>query len=239
MTKTINIPSGSTLKLLLVSAGGSSGFPFGDRISDFTVLTDNDFSLGLTLETGASAEIVALILPGTDSRLDFRLDLAGEGSDCRLSGLYLCPEAEKTGIGVEVFHRVPHCCSRQMFKGIVSGASKTDFYGRIIVEPDAQKTEACQENHSLLLSDDARVDTRPQLEIYADDVKCSHGATIGRLDENEQFYMRSRGIPEQEARVLQMLSFVSPVLEIFPECGEKENLETFIEHTIRASFITR
>ena len=93
------------------------------------------------------------------------------------------------------------------------------FDGRIIVAPDAQQTEAYQENHNILLSDDAHVETTPQLEIYADDVKCSHGATVGRLDEDAQFYMRSRGIPEKEARVLQMLSFLSPVT---PEGREKE-----------------
>ena len=85
------------------------------------------------------------------------------------------------------------------------------FEGRIVVAPDAQKTEAYQENHNIVLTDSAHVETTPQLEIYADDVKCSHGATVGRLDEDALFYMRTRGVPERDARVLQMLSFLSPV----------------------------
>ena len=107
-----------------------------------------------------------------------------------------------------------------------------DFYGKIIVAQDAQRTEAYQENHNILLSDDARVDTKPQLEIYADDVKCSHGATIGRLNEEEQFYMRSRGITLEDARVLQMISFIAPVLENIPE-DEREAVAAKFEEAVR------
>ena len=106
-----------------------------------------------------------------------------------------------------------------MGKGIAGGKSKVRFDGRIIVAPDAQQIEAYQENHNIVLSEDARVETKPQLEIYADDVKCSHGATVGKLSEEEQFYMRSRGIPESEAKVLQMISFLSPVLSRLEESG--------------------
>ena len=108
-----------------------------------------------------------------------------------------------------------------------------DFYGKIVVAQDAQKTEAYQENHNILLSDDARVNTKPQLEIYADDVKCSHGATVGRLNEEEQFYMRSRGIPEQEARALQMISFLAPVLESVMDSQQRETLLQLTEDAIR------
>ena len=86
------------------------------------------------------------------------------------------------------------------------------------------------------MSDNAIVDTSPQLEIYADDVKCSHGAAIGKLDENEQFYMRSRGIPEQEAKVLQMISFISPVMEFLPECDDRAAMSEYLEQTIRTAF---
>ena len=100
---------------------------------------------------------------------------------------------------------------------INAGEAKCGFFGKIVIAPDAQRTEAFQENHNILLSDTARVNTKPRLEIYADDVKCSHGATVGKLNEDEQFYMRSRGIPEDEAKVLQMISFVAPVLETILE----------------------
>jgi Fe-S cluster assembly protein SufD len=108
-----------------------------------------------------------------------------------------------------------------------------DFYGKIIVAKDAQRTEAYQENHNLLLSDGAKVDTKPQLEIYADDVKCSHGATIGRLNEEEQFYMRSRGITLEDAKVLQMISFIAPVLENIETEAEREEITAALESAIR------
>jgi Fe-S cluster assembly protein SufD len=120
-----------------------------------------------------------------------------------------------------------------LFKGIAGGASRVDFYGKIIVAQDAQKTEAYQENHNILLSDEAKVDTKPQLEIYADDVKCSHGATIGRLNEEEQFYMRSRGISLEDAKVLQMISFIAPVLENIPDEAQREAVAAQFESDIR------
>ena len=118
-----------------------------------------------------------------------------------------------------VHHRVKNCHSRQLIKGIAGGSADVRFDGVIVVAPGADGTEALQENHNIILSDTAKVETLPQLEIYADDVKCSHGATVGRLGEEELFYMRSRGIPEKEAKVLQMLSFISPVV---PEGREEE-----------------
>ena len=123
--------------------------------------------------------------------------------------------------------------SRQLFKGIAGGTARTDFYGKIMVAQDAQKTEAYQENHNLLISDTAKMDTKPQLEIYADDVKCSHGATVGRLNEEEQFYMRSRGIPQREAMVLQMLSFISPVISHIPDGGIRESVYGVAEKAVR------
>lgn len=123
--------------------------------------------------------------------------------------------------------------SRQIFKGLAGGKSRVDFYGKIIVAPDAQVTEAYQENHNLLLSDDAKVNTKPQLEIYADDVKCSHGATVGRLNEEEQFYMRSRGITLEQAKVLQMISFVHPVLEHISDISLRSEISEVVEAALK------
>ena len=117
--------------------------------------------------------------------------------------------------------------------GVAGGEAKAFFDGRIIVAQDAQKTEAYQTNRNILLTEGAKVETKPQLEIYADDVKCSHGATIGRLDEQEQFYMRSRGIPEDEAKFLQLISFLSPVLEDVP-ADRKEEMAALIETSLRS-----
>ena len=157
----------------------------------------------------------------------------GEGADVKISGLYLCSGADKIQMRTEVRHRVPSCVSMQLFNGIASGKSKARFYGKIVVAPDAQKTEAYQTNHNLILSDGAEAEAKPQLEIYADDVKCSHGATVGQLNEDEQFYMRSRGIPEDEAKVLQMISFIAPVLANVADEDLRAALSSYIETAVR------
>ena len=181
---------------------------------------------------GQRSDMVFLVMPGVscDVKLDIRL--AGEGAEANIYGAYVCGGAEKVKIAVDMHHDLPHCNSRQLFKGIAGGSSRVDFYGKIIVAQDAQKTEAYQENHNILLTDGAKVDTKPQLEIYADDVKCSHGATIGRLSEEEQFYMRSRGITLEDAKVLQMISFIAPVLENIPET-DRESVALQFEDAIR------
>ena len=172
-----------------------------------------------TVGAGEKLELSFVVLPGESRDIEVSVDLVGEGAEADLKGLYLCGGDERVNFRILMHHRAPGCVSHQLFNGIAAGSSKVTFEGRIVVAPDAQQTEAYQENHNIVLSDDAHVETTPQLEIYADDVKCSHGATVGRLDEDAQFYMRSRGIPEQEARVLQMLSFLSPVT---PEGRENE-----------------
>lgn len=186
----------------------------------------------IVVEKDACIDMVLLVLPGVscDVKLDVRL--AGEGAEANIYGAYVCGGEEKVKISVDMHHDLPHCNSRQLFKGIAGGTSRVDFYGKIIVAQDAQRTEAYQENHNILLSDGAKVDTKPQLEIYADDVKCSHGATIGRLNEEEQFYMRSRGITLEDAKVLQMISFIAPVLEQLPE-ADREAVAGQMEDAIR------
>jgi Fe-S cluster assembly protein SufD len=187
----------------------------------------------IVVERGAKVEIVILIMQGISCDLKMDVTLAGEGAEANIYGAYVCGGDEKVRIAVDMHHDVPHCNSRQLFKGIAGGSSRVDFYGKIIVAQDAQRTEAYQENHNILLSDGAKVDTKPQLEIYADDVKCSHGATIGRLNEEEQFYMRSRGISLEDAKVLQMISFIAPVLENIQDESQREKIFSEFESNIR------
>ena len=164
-----------------------------------------------TVGAGEKLELTFVVLPGESRDIDVAIDLVGEGAEVSLKGLYLCGGDERVNFRILMHHRAPGCVSRQLFNGIAGGSSRVTFEGRIIVAPDAQKTEAYQENHNIVLSDQAHAETMPQLEIYADDVKCSHGATVGRLDEGALFYRRTRGVPERDAKVLQMLSFLSPV----------------------------
>ena len=205
--------------------------------SSFQYLSSQEISGGLSqnivVGKDASETVVVVVMPGVSADLRFNVELIGEGAEANIYGAYICAGQEKVKIAVDMHHKVPHCNSRQLFKGIAGGNSKVDFYGKIIVAKDAQRTEAYQENHNLLLSDGAKVDTKPQLEIYADDVKCSHGATIGRLNEEEQFYMRSRGITLEDAKVLQMISFVAPVLDNIEGEAEREEITAALETAIR------
>ena len=187
----------------------------------------------IVVERDACIDMVLLVMPGVSCDVKLDVKLAGEGAEANIYGAYVCGGDERVKISVDMHHDLPHCNSRQLFKGIAGGTSRVDFYGKIIVAQDAQRTEAYQENHNILLTDGVKVDTKPQLEIYADDVKCSHGATIGRLNEEEQFYMRSRGISLEDAKVLQMISFIAPVLENIPE-ADREAVFMKFEDAIRA-----
>ena len=202
-------------------------------MAEVIMVSEGQMVRSIEVPAGQKIDMVLLVMPGISCDICLDVTLAGEGAEANVYGAYVCGEDEKVKIAVDMHHAMPHCNSRQLFKGIAGGVSKVDFYGKIIVAQDAQRTEAYQENHNILLSDGAKVDTKPQLEIYADDVKCSHGATIGRLNEEEQFYMRSRGISLEDARVLQMISFIAPVLENIPDESQRESIASEFEAQIR------
>jgi len=147
------------------------------------------------------------------SRNNIRAVLAGEGLECVLNGLYLTKGEQLADHHMIVEHAEPHCSSHEYYNGILDGRSRGVFHGRILVRQPAQKTDAKQTNKNLLLCDDATVDTKPQLEIYADDVKCTHGATIGQLDEEAVFYLRTRGIGSDTARRMLIHAFAGEIIE--------------------------
>ncbi len=202
-------------------------------MTEVIVVSEGRLARSIEVQSGQRTDMVLLVYPGVSCDIKLDVRLTGEGAEANIYGAYVCGGKEKVKISVDMRHDVPHCNSRQLFKGIAGGDSRVDFYGKIIVAQDAQKTEAYQENHNLLFSDGAKVDTKPQLEIYADDVKCSHGATIGRLNEEEQFYMRSRGISLEDAKVLQMISFIAPVLEHVEDEARRQSLASSMEESIR------
>ena len=169
------------------------------------------------LEAGEKRRAAFVVPRGVSGSFEVVYELAGEGAELDLTGVYACCGEQKVDFRITVRHLCAGCVSHQLFKGLAEDEARVKFEGLVYVASGAEKTEALQENHSLLLSENAFVQSSPQLEIYADDVVCSHGATVGSLDENEQFYMRSRGISLEEARRLQILSFLSPVLEGLPE----------------------
>ena len=147
------------------------------------------------------------------SRNNIRTKLAGEGLECILNGLYLTKDEQLADHHMIVEHAQPHCASHEYFNGILDDKSKGVFHGRILVREIAQKTDAKQTNKNLLLSDDASADTKPQLEIYADDVKCTHGATIGQLNDESIFYLRSRGMSKDTARQMLIHAFAGEIIE--------------------------
>jgi Fe-S cluster assembly protein SufD len=174
-----------------------------------------------------------LSLGGRLVRNDAGVLLADRGAECRLDGLFVGGGDAVIDNHTEVDHAHPRCDSHELYKGVLGGSARGVFRGRVIVRPDAQKTNATQSNRNLLLGAKAEIDTKPQLEIYADDVKCSHGSTIGRLDETALFYLRSRGIGEERARDLLTRAFALEVLERLPTPALREGLDDAVVACLR------
>jgi Fe-S cluster assembly protein SufD len=166
-----------------------------------------------TLAANARYVTLNVSMGGALVRNDVHTILNGEGIDALVDGLYLAGGRQHVDNHTFIRHAKPHCHSFELYKGILDGHARGVFNGRIYVDPDAQKTDAKQENNCMLLSDDARINSNPQLEIFADDVKCTHGAAIGKTDEDAMFYLRSRGIPLHEARDIMVYAFASELFE--------------------------
>ena len=166
-----------------------------------------------TLAKNARFSTLSVTMGGLLVRNDIHTLLEGEGIDARVDGLYLAGARQHVDNHTFIRHGQPHCHSFELYKGILDDKARGVFNGRIYVDPVAQKTDAKQENNCMLLSDEARINSNPQLEIFADDVKCTHGAAIGKTDDTAIFYLRSRGIPHAEARDLMVYAFASEVLE--------------------------
>ncbi len=159
-------------------------------------------------------------------RHDIGIALKGEGADCTMNGVYLADGERLMDTHTSLDHAMPHCTSHEIYKGILAGKAKAVFNGRIIVRLDAQKTDAKQTNRALLLSDEATINSNPQLEIFADDVKCTHGAAVGQLDEEAMFYLQARGLTRPEARDMLLHAFAGEVIEGVKIPALREQIET-------------
>jgi len=171
----------------------------------------------------------SLTFGGRITRNDISAVLDGDGAECTLNGLYVAGGDSLVDNHTSIDHAKPNCPSHEVYKGILSGRAKAVFNGKIVVELDAQKTNAKQTNKALLLSDDAQINTKPQLEIFADDVKCTHGAAIGQLDEDAMFYLRARGIAETDARALLIHAFASQVLDEIKNSVVRERVQQVLD----------
>ena len=182
----------------------------------------------LWCDRGAQPTSYSVVTGGSLVRQDVRAILAGEGVDAILNGLYLTRGRQHVDHQMLVEHLAPHCGSHELYKGILEGRSRAVFNGLIHVHPGAQKTDAKQTNRNLLLSQEALVNTNPQLRIFADDVKCTHGSTVGQLDEEAVFYLRSRGIGEEAAKSLLTYAFARDVIDRIKAPAVRHDLEELL-----------
>lgn len=170
----------------------------------------------------------SISLGGEITRNDFNSRFNDEGGECMLNGLFLTRASQLFDVHSLIDHAKPHCNSHEHYKGILDDKSRGVFNGKVIVRQDAQKTNAFQENNNIILSDDALINTKPQLEIFADDVKCSHGATIGQLDEEALFYLKSRGIGEETSMSILIHAFASDVIKSIRVGAIKDYVEKIL-----------
>lgn len=174
-----------------------------------------------------------IVLHNGVTRNNYYSAFEGEHAELSLCGMAIADKEQVVDTYTHIDHAVPHCHSNELFKYVLNDSARGSFSGRILVRHGAQKTEAYQSNKNLCASPLAKMYTKPQLEIYADDVKCSHGATVGQLDQNALFYMRSRGIPESEARMLLMFAFTNDVIELVRLDALKDRLRQLVEKRFR------
>jgi Fe-S cluster assembly protein SufD len=220
----------SQASLIEVHAEAGTGEPvFVNAVVDVTVAPgaildhvklqrqgESSFHLAsMYVTTGRSGTFTshALTLGARIARNDIISVLDGEGAECTLNGLYVAGGESLVDTHTTIDHAKAHCPSHEVYKGILTGRARAVFNGKIFVRPDAQKTDAKQTNKALLLTDEAQVNTKPQLEIFADDVKCTHGAAIGQLDEDALFYLKARGISAIDARNMLIHAFAGDVLD--------------------------
>jgi Fe-S cluster assembly protein SufD len=205
----------------------------GARIDHYKIQRESEkaYHVGTTQirqDRNSQLHSFSFTVGGSLARTNIYTSLDGTAATCTLNGLYLTDGVQHIDNQTSIEHIAPNCPSHEIYKGVLDGRSHGVFNGKVYVHPEAQKTDGKQSNNNLLLSPHARVDTKPQLEIFADDVKCTHGATVGRLDEVAMFYLNSRGIGPETARILLTYAFAADVLETIELQPMKEQLEKMV-----------
>ena len=216
----IALADGARLEHYKVQREGSKAFHVATTAAD--------------LGPNSSYAVTTITLGAQLSRHDIGVTMDHEGAECRVDGLYLVTDSQHTDTHSVIDHRKPHCTSHQLYKGILDGKARAVFNGKIFVRHDAQKTDAMQTNKNLLLSNEARVDTKPQLEILADDVKCAHGAAVGQIDQDELFYLETRGLHYDLARNLLTYGFAEEVIERIKIDSIRAQLDEAVLHRLNA-----
>ena len=253
--------SRATYPRLLVSAGENSSFTFietyinlsesaqltvpvvevfaavGSNIRHYRIQMENEksFHIGTTRviqKADSSFTSTSFAVGASIGRNDVHTQLSEPGAECMLHGLYMTSGSQQQDQEISTTHASPNCTSHQFYKGILSGKSHAVFSGKVVVERDAQKSVASQRDLNLLLSRGSRIDAKPSLEIYADDVKCGHGATAGHVDRDTLFYLRSRGVNENEAKAILVRGFAEEMLDEFKPAALKEFVDRITERRI-------
>ncbi|NQW02271.1 MAG: Fe-S cluster assembly protein SufD [Rhodospirillales bacterium] len=241
---------GSQATLIKRHAGIKAGAYFNNGVTDiqvgdgailrhYTIQADcleaiHLSAVNVTVGRDATYESFNLAIGGRLVRTETRVRLEGRGGHCNLSGAYLMKAREHCDNTTIIDHLVPDTTAREVFKGVLNDESRGVFQGKLVVHKDAQRTDGHQMSRALLLSDRAEMDAKPELEIYADDVKCSHGCTTGQIDETALFYLRSRGIPEALARNLLIQSFIAEALEEISDVRVREAMASQVIHWLPA-----
>ncbi len=218
--------------LMEVFAGENSSMEITKLQNEHNSMTDFS-SLFIRQERNSRVRTSTVSLHGGMIRNNLHVVLQGEGAENHAFGLFLMDRRQHVDNSVFVDHAAPHCFSNQLYKGVLDDQATGAFEGKILVRPHARKTEAYQVNKNILLTDEAKMNTKPQLEIYADDVKCTHGATVGQLDEEALFYLRSRGIPQYEARMLLMYAFAHSVIREIKIDPLQDRIRELMEKRLR------
>lgn len=203
------------------------------KLENTHIKTTNLSTLLIDQDTSSTVLANVITLHNGVTRNTIEIDLDGENCETLLCGMVVGDKKQQVDNFTSIIHNKPNCHSTELFKYVLDDVAKGGFTGKLYVAKDAQKTAAFQTNRNILLSKTAKMLTKPQLEIYADDVKCSHGATIGQLDETAKFYMQSRGIPESEARLLLMFAFTNDVIENIKIDALKDRIKMLVEKRLR------
>lgn len=208
--------------------GGCYEVAAGESLELYQLCGEGDHKVSVTLAEGARAKLLFVASTSGSVSYDYRVELNGAGAEVELWGVFVARERGVAKVHTDMRHNVADCHSNQQVRGVADDEGYGLFEGLVYVAPDAQRTEAYQQSRNVLLSPTARIQTLPQLEIYADDVKCSHGATVGQMNEEQIYYMRQRGLSEEDARKLQLGGFIRQVLDRVDDEALREEMERLL-----------
>ncbi len=239
----------TTFKVIHTFHSLSSDFSFNNTVTDIFVEQDAQVEyylfegegntaahvnrININSEKGSSFKSNVITFCGSVVRNNFHADFIGEHAEIDLQGIYMPDKEQQVHNFIDILHSKPNCRSNQLFKGLIDNKAVSVFTGKVFVARDAQKTDSAQSNQNLLLTDYARAHSRPQLEIYADDVACSHGSTTGQLDKEALFYMKTRGIPEKRAKTMLMKAFLKDVTAHITEGSYRDYVNFLINKRLK------